>query len=587
MINLCRICDLNPSLYTFLRITKADYDFSDDSDDNQGRRYQSAGKVSGRRDDSDSDEGEYQRPRGGGRGGGHGTAAGRNNAGRYSRDFGGDTNGSKGWADVRRSGDRSEWVDGDKGEDAPNRWNDARSREAGRRPEPRRSASGSVRQDRNTVIVENYVDSDSDNDERAQKKPVAKKAPPTSARPAPPSRPPEVSAQNIRNRVNSESFGAAVNPSIDEDSAPPPLRGGTRDEDSSRVSGGPRYMSSSLKPAAGVDVEKEEETESADAGAKASPPREARSRPRSPPSPREAARTVMRHALSSSESFANGTHTTDDRTTARYTRSQETYYSGTSPSELDRKMELANFPQSYVHTALESGVYTDLVQCVMTRDKSALMDTCYNLYLEETNKLLIYAQKKALSRTSNYQFFDMTRPMVGKHLSKKSGNFLGKLRAQNMQATDYALITQASEKEEIAAIVYEQIGFLDQVKEGSQPRRMTIMVPTLDADAIPVPNKVSESGSGSLVDLLKSRQTGKMFVFQSKEPKYENGNYRLNFHGRVSVPSVKNFQLVSSDEPDHVVCQFGKIGDDRFHLDFKAPLNAFQAFAIALTQFNL
>ena len=71
------------------------------------------------------------------------------------------------------------------------------------------------------------------------------------------------------------------------------------------------------------------------------------------------------------------------------------------------------------------------------------------------------------------------------------------------------------------------------------------------------------------------------------EPKFENGNYRLNFHGRVSVPSVKNFQLSSRDEPDHVVCQFGKVGDDRFHLDFKAPLNAFQAFAIALTQFNI
>lgn len=443
------------------RISRTDFDFSDDSDDNRGKRNQpSSGKVSGRRHDSDSDEGDYQRPRGGGRTGGRGTTAGRGHfdtpaPGRYSRDLTEDASGSKGWGDVRRSGDRSEWADGDKGGNAPDRWNDARSREAstGRRPEPRRSASGSVRQDRNTVIVENYVDSDSDPDERAQRKPVAKKAPPTSARPAPPSRPPEVSAQNIRNRVNSESFGATVNPSVDEESSPPPLRGATRDEESSRTNDGPRYLSSSLKPSADEAGWDDEENISAIAGAKSSPFRETRERPRSPPSPREAARTVMRQALSSSESFANGTHTTDERTTARYTRSQETYYSGNSPRELDRKMDLVNFPQSYVHTALESGVYTDLVQCVMTRDKSALMDTCYNLYLEETNKLLIYAQKKALSRTSNYQFFDMTRPMVGKHLSKKSGNFLGKLRAQNMQATDYALITQASEKEEIAAIV--------------------------------------------------------------------------------------------------------------------------------------
>jgi tubby-related protein 1 len=77
-----------------------------------------------------------------------------------------------------------------------------------------------------------------------------------------------------------------------------------------------------------------------------------------------------------------------------------------------------------------------------------------------------------------------------------------------------------------------------------------------------------------------------MFVLETKEPTFENGNYRLNFHGRVTVPSVKNFQLVSPDAPEQLVAQFGKVGDDRFHLDFKAPLTAYQAFCIALSQFN-
>ena len=61
---------------------------------------------------------------------------------------------------------------------------------------------------------------------------------------------------------------------------------------------------------------------------------------------------------------------------------------------------------------------------------------------------------------------------------------------------------------------------------------------------------------------------------------------RLNFRGRVTVPSVKNFQLVGEDASE-VLCQFGKVGDDRFHLDYKEPLNAVQAFALALCQFNL
>ncbi|CAM9148630.1 unnamed protein product, partial [Ectocarpus fasciculatus] len=210
----------------------------------------------------------------------------------------------------------------------------------------------------------------------------------------------------------------------------------------------------------------------------------------------------------------------------------------------------------------------------------------YNLFVEDTNKLILYAQKKSMSRTSNYHIFDMTRPVAGKVLSKKSGNYIGKLRALNLTSTDYVLVTAASEREEVAGISYDQVSLLDQMKEGSQPRRVNVMVPTIDADSIPVPNHVGR-GVPSMIDLLKSSENGKMFVFNTKEPKFENGNYRLNFHGRVSVPSVKNFQLSSRDEPDHVVCQFGKVGDDRFHLDFKAPLNAFQAFAIALTQFNI
>eukprot|EP00983_Pelagomonas_calceolata_P089201 1157289-Pelagomonas_calceolata.AAC.10 len=35
--------------------------------------------------------------------------------------------------------------------------------------------------------------------------------------------------------------------------------------------------------------------------------------------------------------------------------------------------------------------------------------------------------------------------------------------------------------------------------------------------------------------------------------------YCLNFHGRVTEASVKNFQLVTDDNPNHVILQFGKV----------------------------
>ncbi|CAH2036562.1 unnamed protein product, partial [Thlaspi arvense] len=69
----------------------------------------------------------------------------------------------------------------------------------------------------------------------------------------------------------------------------------------------------------------------------------------------------------------------------------------------------------------------------------------------------------------------------------------------------------------------------------------------------------------------------------------------LNFHGRVTVASVKNFQLVATvdqsqpsgkGDEETVLLQFGKVGDDTFTMDYRQPLSAFQAFAICLTSFG-
>ena len=97
----------------------------------------------------------------------------------------------------------------------------------------------------------------------------------------------------------------------------------------------------------------------------------------------------------------------------------------------------------------------------------------------------------------------------------------------------------------------------------------------LPADLVSDPNLFSNAESLGLK------------VFESKDPVFENGNYRLNFRGRVNLPSVKNFQLVPCDNIDFIICQFGKVDEEVFHLDFRAPLNAMQAFALALCQFNL
>eukprot|EP00743_Colponemidia_sp_Colp-15_P002196 GILK01002382.1.p1 GENE.GILK01002382.1~~GILK01002382.1.p1 ORF type:complete len:282 (+),score=22.97 GILK01002382.1:119-964(+) len=60
----------------------------------------------------------------------------------------------------------------------------------------------------------------------------------------------------------------------------------------------------------------------------------------------------------------------------------------------------------------------------------------------------------------------------------------------------------------------------------------------------------------------------------------------LDFKGRVSQSSAKNFQLSLDSNKDVVVLQFGKIAEDTFVLDYRHPLCMLQAFAFAMSTFT-
>lgn len=98
-------------------------------------------------------------------------------------------------------------------------------------------------------------------------------------------------------------------------------------------------------------------------------------------------------------------------------------------------------------------------------------------------------------------------------------------------------------------------------------------------------------------------------VLRNKAPRWHEQLqcWCLNFRGRVTVASVKNFQLIAANhqaagaptpsqpsqpsQPSHsdhdkIILQFGKVGKDMFTMDYRYPLSAFQAFAICLTSFD-
>jgi len=78
---------------------------------------------------------------------------------------------------------------------------------------------------------------------------------------------------------------------------------------------------------------------------------------------------------------------------------------------------------------------------------------------------------------------------------------------------------------------------------------------------------------------------GEARVFENLPPRWNERTecYTLNFYGRVSWPSAKNFELIEAGDPDTIYLLFGKVGRDTFNLDYRSPLTMFQAFCIALS----
>lgn len=279
------------------------------------------------------------------------------------------------------------------------------------------------------------------------------------------------------------------------------------------------------------------------------------------------------------------------RRSGRYLESEDSKLGNDREMTQSEKAALENSERPFVLVALKGWMGHERVRCVVQRDRSTLsnkMYPTYQLILECTGETILIAKKMKMNATSNYHLFDMTRGVAEKELTKKSCNYIGKLRAQNRERTHYVLVPNSLDREEVAGMTFERQGVFQHLKDGSQPRKLKMVCPPLDSNNMPIP--LETKNGNSILDEMGANNSGSKSgyrFFHSKEPMYELGSYRLNFHGRVTMASVKNFQLVDRNDIDDIICQFGKIGEDRFTLDYKEPLNAMQSFCIALCQFNL
>ncbi|XP_078196570.1 tubby protein homolog isoform X6 [Callithrix jacchus] len=236
------------------------------------------------------------------------------------------------------------------------------------------------------------------------------------------------------------------------------------------------------------------------------------------------------------------------------------------------------------------------IKCRITRDKKGMdrgMYPTYFLHLdrEDGKKVFLLAgRKRKKSKTSNYLIsVDPT------DLSRGGDSYIGKLRSNlmgtkftvydngvNPQKASSSTLESGTLRQELAAVCYETnvLGF-------KGPRKMSVIVPGMNM----VHERVSirpRNEHETLLARWQNKNTESIIELQNKTPVWNDDtqSYVLNFHGRVTQASVKNFQIIHGNDPDYIVMQFGRVAEDVFTMDYNYPLCALQAFAIALSSFD-
>jgi len=304
---------------------------------------------------------------------------------------------------------------------------------------------------------------------------------------------------------------------------------------------------------------------------------------------------------SSAEDSSNASQSSTSATTSRLSSNMK------GPSFLlnvnsidDLNLDDPKFMREFLMKPCPKGLGT--LQCFIRRNKgikNALFPE-YRVYLKANETFLMTSKKRAGSKTSNYLI-----SMGRNDLDKNSANIIGKLRS-NFLGTEYAIYDDGRNPEfdesyyedrkccdgdircELGAITYSSNTSL-----GSKgPRKMKACIGKVDDEGRPLQmwQPVNRCDAKMLTSFKakESKHIENLVCLENKLPSWsdEVGGYVLNFNGRVSKASVKNFQLVEESDEENVILLFGRVGKEEFSLDMKWPMSPFQAFALALSSFD-
>ena len=202
-------------------------------------------------------------------------------------------------------------------------------------------------------------------------------------------------------------------------------------------------------------------------------------------------------------------------------------------------------------------------------------------------KLVMCAKKRSGMKTSSYLISMDENPDRG------SNALIGKVRGDTVGST-YTIYDGGLSyaKTQGLSSLRCEYGLVKFQFDSGGPCTIQAWVPAIDP--LGRPALWQPSSPDSSIEAVVARQGGrgcggdkKLERLVNKKPKWDDtyGGHVLNFQGRVTESSVKNFQLLcTGDESssEDIVLQFGRTGKDSFAMDVRYPLSLYQAFAIVV-----
>lgn len=222
----------------------------------------------------------------------------------------------------------------------------------------------------------------------------------------------------------------------------------------------------------------------------------------------------------------------------------------------------------------------------------------YSLYLEggegEDARFMMSATRRVPKIGSKLPSFTLNWAPEGSEESgrENSDKILAELVTTTKACEEFQLFARnagrppgysSSRPVELMGCRYHTIGDVGDDAMREMPRQIQLALPdALGRDEEDAMNR-------SLLDLLLARELREHdTLLLNRNPRWNSKvqAYVLNFHGRVTEASVKNFQLVDAlDKTEKIRLQFGRTGENEFTMDFSFPLSPLQAFGTALTCF--